>query len=714
MPHAADTHRPPVLQRPRLRRCRSWLAALAVAAVLVAALAGPSAAWGADYRCSQVDLVAQVETNGAVSVVDQRIFEFASEDGTYPADEAEAEAGEASASKDEDASSEKEGGSTTVGKGDTPADGAATATELADTAPHRQTLEWLYDGFGEDAEVTIKRVRMAAADAEGNVTGEWRKLKPITFVLSWRDGGGPEKEAWSFDKYRSTLYAYIENVDERVVFEVTYVVRHAVTAYDDAGDFSWEYAPRNYPVDLHQVRAQVVLPVPADDKVQPGENVRAWGHGPADGTVDIEKDGTVTFADPQVPSQAYALGRVMFPVGWLTNMPDDERFAHQGSLQYEYTTRYEEGWVDSASYQKITRDGLSGGLLALAALALVGAVGAYARWGRQKPPRFTDDYSSDVPDAALAPAVLGRLWRWNHLSFDDVMATVADMVLREVVVLRESAGGSGEIVFDPWREAELSEDESREANQEEADAHAADQRATPEAVLAASRRDVMDEATLRLLTFVSQGDGVLSTEQLVAFAHQRPGAFLRAVNGWQQVLTATVEPYGFFDGKSRRAQRVMLAVAALLAVAGAAALFVLGAATGLLTLAAAAAVGVLANYTMRRSPAGNEITAHAKALRNWMRDGGPAEEAWPAGAVEALVPYGVLFGVLNQLPPTKLGTLVQRGAAVGEGALRSSSRRAEVAGSTGEAPLDQGVEPHWRPFWRRSPSSQEDQIDDDF
>ncbi|MDE8703836.1 hypothetical protein PZH32_12840, partial [Adlercreutzia equolifaciens] len=101
----------------------------------------------------------------------------------------------------------------------------------------------------------------------------------------------------------------------------------------------------------------------------------------------------------------YALGRVMFPVGWLTNMPDDERFAHQGSLQYEYTTRYEDGWVDSASYQKITRDGLSGGLLALAALALVGAVGAEARGGRQKPPRFTDDYSSDVPDAALAPAV---------------------------------------------------------------------------------------------------------------------------------------------------------------------------------------------------------------------------------------------------------------------------------------------------------------------
>ncbi len=31
--------------------------------------------------------------------------------------------------------------------------------------------------------------------------------------------------------------------------------------------------------------------------------------------------------------------------------------------------------------------------------------------------------------------------------------------------------------------------------------------------------------------------------------------------------------------------------------------------------------GVFGNY-MRRSPEGNDIAAHAKALRNWMRDGG--------------------------------------------------------------------------------------------
>ncbi len=687
------------------------VAVAVLTALLAMALVQPVRAWAADYRCAQVDLVAQVETSGTVTIVDQRVFEFADEEGAYPTDDAaledaqEKDAGEKTADGDKAESP--------VGQGDTPADNAA-ATSLASTAPQRQTLKWLYDGFDEDAEITIKRVRMAAADAEGNVVGKWRKLKSTTFVLSWRGGGGPETEAWSFDKYRSTLYAFIENTEPRVVFEVTYTVKHAVVAFDDAADFSWGYAPRDYPVDLHNVSAEVILPVPADDKVVPSDNVRAWGHGPANGTVDIEKDGTVTFADPEVPSASYALGRVMFPVEWLANMPDEERYAHQGSLQYEYTTRYEEGWVDSNSYQKMTRDGLAGALLALAALALLGGVLAFLRWGRQRPPQFTADESRDIPDPSLPPAVMGRLWRWNHVSSDDVVATLADMALRGVVALRADDSEEAAVVFEPWREPLRTEEESEEANLQEADDVEEHAPATPEAALTLAHRDAMDEATLRLLTYVAQGGNRLTAEQLDHFAQKSPGAFLRAVDGWQQVLTAQVEPYRFLDLLSRRAQRVMLVGAGVLALAGLVALFALNVPTGLLSLAAAVALGVLANYTMRRSPTGNEITAHAKALRNWMAAGGAYEEGLTSAEVDELVPYGLLFGVLGDLPATPLGAFVGQCSELSEEALRRSSRRAEVSGSSGDAPADKAVEPHWRPFWRRPAAPREEPIDDDF
>lgn len=691
------------------------LPALALALALLGAvlasiaLAAPQA-WAADYRCSQMDTTAQVETDGSLTVTDQRTFEFMAEDEAEDVAEDEPE-----------------------GVADIP----------------RQTLKWLYDGFDEDAEITVKRVRMAAVDAEGNVSGEWRKLKPVTFLLPWRDGGGPEKDAWSYDKYRSTLYAFIDSAADRVVFEVTYVVHHAIVAYDDAADFSWEYAPRDYPVALHNITAEVVLPVPAGESVTPGDNVRAWGHGPADGTVDIGKDGSVTFFDPEVASDVYAMGRVMFPVQWLVNLPEADRLANQGTLQYEPTTRYEEGWVDSEAYQRLMRMGLSGGLLALCALALAAGVLAYVRWGRQKAPRFTDNYTNCVPAPAMAPAIMGRLWRWNHISSDDVVATVVDMVRRGAVGVRPSLddvcadGEDATLVFEPWSPDDAALAEANRERPLAQEVGVSVETAFEEGINDAGEmhggRTALDEPTRRLLTLVSQGAPSVSVEQLSSFAHYNPGALLRAMDAWQQALTAQVEPLEFFDRRSRRVQRLMLVVVVVLVVLAVAAWFVLGWLPAVLTLASAAALGVLANYTARRSPEGNEITAHAKALRNWIRDGGaregcgtvrpPAEDGLedretPRAGEEAmretltaeedlLVPYALLFGVLPSMPPTPLAVFAQRLSDVAEEALRSASRRAEVAGSTGEAPADKAVEPHWRPFWRRGTVSEE-AIDDDF
>lgn len=571
----------------------------------------PGLAFAADYACASVDLTAVVETDGSVTVTDQRTFEF-------------------------------------------PADGEA-----------QETLKWLYTGFPENAEVKVKRVRLAAVDEAGNVVDEWTKLKSTTFQIPWRGGGRPEADGWAFDRFQGTLYAFVRNLPAKAVVEVTYKVSHAVTAFDDAADFQWLYAPLDYAVDLHNVTAKVILPVAADATVTPGDNVRAWGHGPADGAVGIGPDGAVTFTDPLVKSSAYAEGRVMFPVGWLTNLSDEDRLANQGSLQYQWTTQYEESWVDREAHQALLRDGLSLGLLGLCVVTLLGALLVYARWGRERPPHFTDDYWCDVPDKALSPAVMGRLWRWNHESPDDAVACVLDLVRRGVVAVACEDGRPVALVLPPELPPLSGEDEA-------------------------------DVAFLRAL---AEGADRLTLAELSAFAHQRPQAFLRVVHGWQQGLSERVASYGFFDEGSHRAQRGLLVAAAVLVLMGLAAFVGLGWRPALLALATAAAVGVLANYTMRRTPAGNEITAHAKALRNWMRDGG-----WnyaPCNLTDAdraeLVPYGYLFGVLRFLKPAEEGpdgaeeaacravtaevlvTLAPKLSLAFDDALRVAHHRAEIA-----------------------------------
>ena len=559
----------------------------------------PGKALAADYRCSEVDLLASVETDGSVHMTDQRIFDL---------------------------------------------------TE-GESAPER--LKWLYDGFIEGAEVTIERVRMASVDGDGALAGEWTELPETTFLLPWRGGGGPEHDAWAYDKFQHTLYAFVDAMPERVMFEVVYRVEDAIEAFDDAADFQWLYVPQDYDVALADVRAEVVLPVAADDSVKVMENVYAWGHGPADGEVDIRSDGTVIFTDPAVEPTMYAKARVMFPVEWLTNLSEEARLANQGTLQYYWTSRYEETWVDTDTSQEVIRLGLALGLLGLSAALLLAALIVWWRWGRERPPAFRDDYWMNPPADAMAPAVLGRLWRWNHESPDDIVATVLDMARRGVLEVRDdelvipAAGeepakrvesGSPAALAAP-RAADAGADDAPDA----ADANAAD--------AANAEQVALDAATLRLLRMVATGGRTLSRAKLSALAHEHPRDLLEASAAWQRRLTALVEPYGFFDTASRRAQHVVLGAAIFLAVIAVAAIIWVSWRAGVLALATAAAMGVLGNYTMRRSPQGNDIAAHAKALRNWMRDGGWSLEGDKLAPDEraALIPYAYLFGALKFL-----------------------------------------------------------------
>ena len=559
----------------------------------------PGKALAADYRCSEVDLLASVETDGSVHMTDQRIFDL---------------------------------------------------TE-GESAPER--LKWLYDGFIEGAEVTIERVRMASVDGDGALAGEWTELPETTFLLPWRGGGGPEHDAWAYDKFQHTLYAFVDAMPERVMFEVVYRVEDAIEAFDDAADFQWLYVPQDYDVALADVRAEVVLPVAADDSVKVMENVYAWGHGPADGEVDIRSDGTVIFTDPAVEPTMYAKARVMFPVEWLTNLSEEARLANQGTLQYYWTSRYEETWVDTDTSQEVIRLGLALGLLGLSAALLLAALIVWWRWGRERLPAFRDDYWMNPPADAMAPAVLGRLWRWNHESPDDIVATVLDMVHRGVLEVRDdelvipAAGeepakrvesGSAAALAAP-RVADVGADDAPDAP----DANAAD--------AANAEQVALDVATLRLLRMVATGGRPLSRAKLSALAHEHPRDLLEASAAWQRRLTALVEPYGFFDTASRRAQHVVLGAAVFLAVIAVAAIIWVSWRAGVLALATAAAMGVLGNYTMRRSPEGNDIAAHAKALRNWMRDGGWSLEGDKLAPDEraALIPYAYLFGALKSL-----------------------------------------------------------------
>lgn len=582
--------------------------AFLLAACLLAALpSAASRAWAADASFARVDMRAQVETDASLRVLEQR----------------------------------------TVSLADAKAGGPIVLC---------WDFEGLSEGVSESTELRVVGVRAAAVDAAGNLTSEWEALSETAFVLGWREEGGPSKAAWSFDSPKEAVYVFLDEAlwaaaadaamaagagggsdavgacaAGGIVVELEYVVRDAVAAYEDVAELSWRFVSESWPADSQNVALNVVLPVPADAAALPGSNVFAWGHGPADGSLLVKADGSVVYSDALVPAGQYLDARVLFPVDWLANASPSVLRAHQGEVLLESAQEAEEAWADSDSGWLQGRLSAFELLAFAAAGVLAAALVLYLAFGRPRKPDFTDDFlplpasGSDLtvssgPSGSSEglfldnwhPAVLGRLVRWNRESFDDFAASVLDLERAGALRIGRGSyrGPSGETVEDVYIKV------------------------VPE--VAATCADPLGRATLNVLfTRVAEGGPSLWAGTVRAWAKEHPLEWLSLAAAWQGALSAQVESAGFFETACRRVRPAMFAAAGLLFVVG------IGASVSMwspvpaaLMLPAAFAVLVLANYTERRTPCGNNLAARCRAAFNWLSAAGGAQrvcgEGWRA------------------------------------------------------------------------------------
>lgn len=585
--------------RCQLRPSAAPAAALA-ALVLAAALSlvalpsfvpslGAGIAEAKSYECPRVDTTAQAQTDGSLHVVEQRSFDF---------------------------------------------DGSFTA------------VWWTFEDLPSNAEVQVNGMRMAQVDGEGNVVGDWVPLQEVTFQLAWRDAGGPGIDAWSFDEPQDTVYAFFDVEDAQMIFELDYVVVNGVQAYEDVAEVYWKYVPEGWAVDSRDVSVTIALPLPADAVVgAPGNeagswaegtspqagagDVRAWGHGPLDGVVSVNADGTVSYEVPLVRAGQFAEARVVFPVEWLTNLSADARRAHQGVFRLETVLSQEQTWADQANAQRARALALIVGVAVACAVLLLAAIALFLRYGREYKPDFTDEYWRDVPARDLQPAVIGRLWRWNRESPDDFTATL--MHLAHVGAVRIDKGQyldlKGRLVDDYYL--------------------------TIDYAVADRLTDPVDTATLSLLfRRVAEGRPSLWLGSIREYGRKHPEDFILAMKTWQATLDEQVGAHDFFERRSKRLATAMGMAAFLVIFAG----VFLGVATEnfippILMVPTGIALLVIANYMPRRTRLGNDLTARCKALRNWLRDFSSLDERPPTDVKvwgEFMV-YAYLFGVAERV-----------------------------------------------------------------
>lgn len=534
-------------------------------------LAVPTPAHAKSYTCPQVDISAQAQTDGTLHVAEQRTFDF---DGTFSA------------------------------------------------------VWWYFWGLPWDAEVEIASMRMAQVNAQGEVVGEWTTLPEVAFQYGWREEGGPATAAWSFDEPQNTVYAFFNVTDERVVIELDYAIINGVSAYEDVAEIYWKYIPEGWSVDSENVTLNVALPVPSGVEVVPGENVRAWGHGPLDGQVSIGEDGVVDYTVSLVRAGQFAEARITFPRSWLTNLDPEIAQNRQGIHRLDTVLEEEAGYADSANTFRMIS--LISTLAVLGACILMLAIALFLslRYGREYTPDFTGEYWRDVPEPGMQPALIGRLWRWNHESPNDLTATI--MHLAHIGAIRIDRGSYVDAKGQQVEDYYLTRVEPK----------------------ASQLTDPIELATMEFLfEKASGGRPSLWLGTIRAYGKNHPQEYVDAVETWQGILTAQTNKQDFIEARSKRLQGVVGTLAVLCIVAAIASVFLTSNFLyAIMLVPTGIALFVITNYMPRRTVYGNNIVARCKALRNWLRDFSSLDERPPTDVKvwgEFMV-YAYLFGVAEQ------------------------------------------------------------------
>ena len=263
---------------------------------------------------------------------------------------------------------------------------------------------------------------------------EGRKIDPdLGSVAIVTDNGlvtltkGPSGEQGTFDldsqpdHYRLTIAWPAE--DETVTFQVSYRLPQLATRWSDVGELYWQYVKADPDSDVawQNVKARVKLPVPDGEAVEPGKNVQAWAHGPADGVVSFDGD-SVEFFSPAVGTRDFLEMRVTLPQEWLAEA------SQQGQARLDTIVGEEHKWVAEANAKRraarLTSWGIPGAMVAIGAAGFA-MTGIQKRRSKQKDVKaqFDDTYFRDVPSKDH-PAVLGMLYHNGQLTEEEFTATL--------------------------------------------------------------------------------------------------------------------------------------------------------------------------------------------------------------------------------------------------------------------------------------------------
>ena len=410
--------------------------------------------------------------------------------------------------------------------------------------------------------------------------------------------------------------------DATGTFSVQYVAKGAAKRFTDTAQLYWQFVGAETAVESRNVSVTVHLPQGVTS-----DQVRAWAHGPLNGTVTIEPDASVVMKVDPLPAYTFVEGRILFPAAALN------KASQQPGAKLAEVLAEEKRLADEANRSRLwarVKVGLWGLLgVGVPIVALVLVLVLYFRYGREPKTQFQAQYLRDFPQPQLPPALVAFIWRMGSVGSDDVTATLLDLVNRKVIDLeRVTVQESGLL--------------------------GSKDKTTYKLTLHDERLQELLESEQQLCTFLfhEMADGnelVLSELKEIAKTHRT--SFAKGFQTWKRKVEKEGEQRGYLDPQADRMAFTASAFAFVAMVAaGAAAVFsgfwwfFLGIPVGLVLIWVARAV-------KRRSQEAAELHAQYAALERYLKDFGRLDEKPPDAIVlwEQFLIFAVVFGIADQV-----------------------------------------------------------------
>ena len=197
-----------------------------------------------------------------------------------------------------------------------------------------------------------------------------------------------EKEQCFFNEEDSWFYVYLprEEAEADVLIEVSYTIKNAFYVYDDVAEVYWDYLPQAKISDFErlfvrdtatQISCVVLIPSDPETEILNKKTVWGWGHG-FNGTVEFLNAGAYKFESQTNLIDKNSRAHIIFPRSCLVNF-EKGSVMDVGGARKNNAIKEEEEWSDESKIIVGNVALVSSWFVGLAVAVLVAITLAYFR-----------------------------------------------------------------------------------------------------------------------------------------------------------------------------------------------------------------------------------------------------------------------------------------------------------------------------------------------